>query len=220
MDKIKIIFNKLNLNYVKEITLIAVSNFLTLGLGISLYVIYKSINYIILMFIVFVFLNLIITYRYLLIKNKNITNSLNEISDAFMYFYLDINNQITPIDALNNMKSHCSINLSDNIALLLDEIKKDKSSSPFIKFAKKYPSIIVESLVFSIYQLINDYSIGNIVNYNNCYKEYKNKIENIHSKNYKKQFGFITLTPVIGTMIITILVVISTILLVRGYING
>jgi len=220
MKIIKSFYNNLHLNLIKEIVLIIVSNLLSLVLGISLFIIYKSFNYIILMIIVFIFLNAILVYRYILIKNKIDLENLNEVSNAFMYFYLDVNNKVSPIKALNNVKSHCSINMSNDVSLLLDEISKDSTFSPFIKFANRYPSVIVESLLFTVYRLIAEFNEQNILSFNACYKEYKNKVENIRSKNYKKQFAFITLNPVIGTMIITILVIISTILLVRGYING
>jgi len=220
MLKIKKFFAKLNLNFIKEISLIIISNLLILVFCVSLFIIFKSSNYIILLVILIIFLNVALLYRYILINNKINLNNLTEIKEAFMYFYLDINNNLNPIVALNNMKNHCSIAMNENIVLLLDEIKNDKSFTPFIKFSNKYHSIIVESLILSIYQLINDYSSKNILNFNNSFKNYKNKVDEIYSKTYKNQFSFITLTPVIGTMVITILVIITTILLVRGYING
>lgn len=220
MNKIKNFYVKLNLNFTKELILIITLNVLTLVLGISLYILLKSINYIVLMFIVFIFINAILIYRYILINNKCIFANLNEVSNAFMYFYLDINNKVKPLTALENIKSHCSISMSDNLVLLLDEIKVDKSFTPFIKFSNKYTSIIVETVVLSIYQLVNEYNLDNVIAFNKAYKEYKSKVEGIYSKTYKKQFSFITLTPVIGTMVITIIVIIATILLIRGYING
>lgn len=220
MNKIKSFYSKVNLNLIKEFLFIGISNLLVIVLGISLFVILKSTNYIVLTVIIFIFLNIILLYRYILINKKIDLNNLSEISNSFMYFYLDINNKVKPIEALTNMKSHCSISMSDNVVLLLDEIKKDKTFSPFIKFSNKYPSVIVEKLMLSIYELISNYNETNINVFNNSYKEYKDKVEEIYFKSYKNQFSFITLTPVIGVMIITIIVIISTILLARGYLNG
>lgn len=219
-NKINLFFKNISLNKGKELALLFLVNIFVISLCLALFILFKNFNYIVLLIISFLISNSCLVYRYIHLFNKNRLKALKEIEVSFTYFYLDINSGIKPLVALNNVKSHSSVRLSENIVFLIDEIKKDVSIRPFIKFINKYNDKNVEDLIIAVYKLINSYTPMNIKAFNTIFNNYQNKIDLINDKYTKNQFSFITLTPLIGTAVITIIVIISVILLTRGYING
>lgn len=220
MKKITDFYKRLHLNYLKELIVISLMNVIAIVGCISLYALFKQINYLIILPVVFLVLNACIIYRYIYLLNKINLDNINAINDSFMYFYLEINNQINPLEALNNVKSHSPITISENLTLLLDDYKKENSVNAFIKFANKYHSLEIEDLMVAVYEVIANPTEKQIKEFNKNFKEYINRVDGITSSSHKKQYSFITLTPVISTGIVLIIVIISTVLLVRGYING
>ncbi len=220
MRKIINFYKRLHLNYIKEIIFVSLLNIIAVVGCISLYILFKQMNYLIILPIVFLILNACIIYRYIYLLNKINLDNLNSINDSFMYFYLEINNQIQPLEALNNVKSYSPITISENLTLLLDEYRKENSVNSFIKFANKYYSLAIEDLMVAVYEVVSNPTNKKINDFNKSFKEYINRVDVITSASHKKQYSFITLTPVISTGIVLIIVIISTVLLVRGYING
>lgn len=140
----------------KEFTILIVGNLISL-LGIIISVILlKSTSYI----GVFIGISIIFSALFLnrydskfdVINQKN----LEDFTNLFSYFRIYICNGFSVYSALKEIKTFANPSLRELLEKLIREIDEDKSVQPFVKFAKNFNDVIVEEMMISIYQIIDD----------------------------------------------------------------
>lgn len=89
------------------------------------------------------------------IDKENALN-LEEFSNLFAYFKIYIHNGYNVYSALKEISKFANKSLKRLLDTLINEINNDKSIEPFVKFAKKFNEIIVEEIMLTIYQMVDD----------------------------------------------------------------
>lgn len=146
----------LGLNYTKEV--------LTLGIMIFTLIIITIVGYFLLrtniILIIGIFLAIILTFLYLSrysnIEKNNEINHIDELISLLTYFEIFISNKNNVYTSFKMLLPYSSSFMSESINSLLLQIDNDKSVSPYINFASKFNAKIIESLMLSIYQMVDN----------------------------------------------------------------
>lgn len=146
----------LGLSYQKEIAMIVVIDLIfILGLGALYYFLNQNI-----ILIVGVIVLIAVNYLYLTRYNSLIAikekEHVDELISLLSYFEIFISNKCNVYTAFNNLLPYCSSFMSEAIKIFLQAIDADKSVAPYIQFAAKFENKIVESLMLSIYQMVDN----------------------------------------------------------------
>ena len=115
---------------------------------------------------------------------------------------------------------YSSIFMDESINSLLNQIDVDKSVGPYINFALRFDNRIIESLMLSIYQMVDNGENSGQFNefailFNNIEKDYQSsKIED-----KKRKLDTLDSLPLVGAGGITIILAMSILSIVGDLIN-
>ena len=205
----------------KEFIIILIVNLSLIGLSLASLFILKSFIYLAGgLGIAFIF-NLVFLSRYSKQISYRKTEELREFATLFGYFRIYIHNGYSVYSSLKELVNFASENLKKYLEELLSEIDEDKSVQPFIKFGKRFDEIIVEEMMISIYQLIDD---GETSDYLTQFELIFDKFSDLLYQNYlrakDKRLGTIAASSLIGSAFLMIILTIGIIGIIGELING
>lgn len=146
----------LGLNYSREILIIFSLNFLLLAIGGVAYYFFKEIIILFVAVILLAALNFVYFSRYSSLEKKQEKERVDELISLLSYFEIYISNKHNVYNAFKMLLPYCSTFMEGAINDLLNQIDMDKSVGPFITFASKFTNRVVESLMLSIYQMVDN----------------------------------------------------------------
>ncbi|MBQ0008845.1 MAG: hypothetical protein KBS97_00985 [Firmicutes bacterium] len=153
--------------------------------------------------------------------NKMHTNNLLEFSDLFNFFRIYIKNGYNVYSALKEISYFANENLKELLSKLLDEIDEDKSVQPFINFAHNFNEIIIEELMISIYQMIDE---GEQSNYLTQFEFIFDKFsESLTTKELKKKdsrLGTLSSSALVGSCFLIVVIAIGVVGVIGDMTNG
>ena len=156
MKKLKEKMLFLGLNPKKEFLIILIADLSFLAIGLTLFFLLKELIYgVTFVGVIFIF-DLAFLSRYSRQINDINTKNLQEFSVIFGYFRIFIRNGYSVYSALKEIVNFANPRLKNFLEELITEIDEDKTVQPFVKFAKRFNEIIVEEMMISIYQMIDD----------------------------------------------------------------
>lgn len=208
MKKLKNKIEDLGLNYNKEIALLLGASLSIIILSVITYLYFKNIKLVIIgIALLFAFI-ISYFYRYSLIEDKNKRKLLKNFIDYFSFFRIYIFNGDSVYTALNKTTDYASKEIKQNIDYLIEEINQDKTINPFIKFANKFKSKLIEDVMISIYQMIEN---GNNTNYINqfitIFENLKKRINSEEEFKRNERFNTLVNTALVGSALIMIILV-------------
>ena len=221
MKKLKEKMLILGLNPKKEFLVVLISNLVLLVAGILLYVFLKDILYPVACGFLMLVFDLVFLTRYSkLINNKN-TENLREFAALFGYFRIYLRNGFSVYSALKEITSFANEDLKKDLQTLISEIDEDKSVQPFVKFSKKFNEIIVEEMMISIFQMVDD---GESSDYLHQFELIFDKFSNLLYEKYLRtknnRLGTLSSMPLIGACFLIIVLTIGVIGILGELING
>lgn len=210
----------LGLSYTKEMMILIIIEVVLIATSVALYFINKKV-------LVLVFGGagtLIVGYlyisRYSSLENKRKKEHVDELISLLSYFELFISNKNNVYNSFKMLLPYSSIFMDEAINSLLNQIDVDKSVGPYITFASKFENRIVESLMLSIYQMVDNGENSAQFNefailFNNIEKDYQTaKIED-----KKRKLESLDSLPLMGAGAITIILAMSILSIVGELIN-
>ena len=211
----------LGLNPKKELIIELSVNILALLSCIVLYIFLKQITYcLFIVGFVFIFNILFLTRYSKQIEKKNVAN-LQEFATLFGYFRIYIHNGFSVYSALKELTNCANHDLKLMLETLLKEIDEDKSVQPFINFARKFNEIVVEEMMISIYQLIDDGETSEyLMQFELIFDKFSDLLyqKNLRSKDSK--LGTLGSTPLIGSCFLIIVLTIGIISIIGDLLSG
>ena len=210
----------LGLDYRKEIVIILAIFILFVGAGIGSYFLFKEIYISILIGFMGIALPIYYLTRYSKLEKEIEKGHIDEFVSLLSYFKIFISNKNNVYNSLKMLLPYSSPFLQENIQILLDSIDQDKSIGPYVNFSNKFHSRVIESLMLSIYQMVD-----NGVN-ENGFNEFDVLFNNIRAKHNeelidksKKSLDTLNSFPLIGAGALTIILSISILSIVGELVN-
>ena len=220
MSKLKDRLIALNISFNKEIVRYVIILVLLLAGFIAAGIITKMNA----VFIVMAFVIVIFTYfyfsRYKSVESRQKRNDLIEFVNLFTFFKIYLKNGFGVYASLKEISNFANSSLKDKLEKLLLEIDEDKSITPYITFARYFDELIVEEMMISIYQMVDDGSDSNyLIQFELIFDKFSELLhqEELHSKD--KTLGTLTSSSLIGSAYLIVMITIGVISLLGDMIN-
>lgn len=210
----------LGLSYQKELFIIALISIVFVVITLVIILILKEIyNALIALAFGAVVLYMYISRYRTMEKNKEKEN-VDELISLLSYFEIFISNGNNVYTSFKMLLPYCSQYLSDAVTSLLNQIDVDKTVGPYINFATKFNNRIVDSLMLSIYQMVdNGENVVELTEFDLLFNNIKNKNQEELIDSHKKSLDSLNTFPLVGAGAITIILSISIISIIGDYIN-
>jgi len=154
------------------------------------------------------------------IDTKN-TENLQEFATIFGYFRIFIHNGYSVYSALKEITCFANADLKIFLSDLLSDIDKDKTVQPFIDFARHFHEVIVEEMMISIYQLIDDGETSDyLMQFELIFDKFSDLLYQKYLRGKDSRLGTIGSAPLIGSCFLIIVLTIGIISLIGELING
>ena len=156
--------------------------------------------------------------RQIMAKNSE---NLQEFATIFGYFRIFLHNGYSVYSGLKEIINFASDNLKRSLEKLINDIDKDKSVQPFVDFAHQFNEIIIEEMMISIYQLIDD---GESSDYLNQFELIFDKFSDLLYQKYLRtkdsRLGLLSSAPLIGSCFLIIVLTLGIITIIGDLVNG
>ena len=219
-NKIRETIEFAGLSYQKEMTKITLINIVMLIAGVALYFFLKNIIYSMFVLIALAVLNYVLISQYNDKKKAIIKSRENELIAIISYFDVYIRNNNNVYQSFNLLIPYCSFWMKGKIEELLEEIDKDKTVQPFVNFANNFKNIATQSLMLSIYQMIDQgENSEQLTHFNVLFDEISRNRNQKMVEQKNKALSNMSTFPLIGAGLITISLTISILTILGDLIN-
>ncbi len=210
----------LGLSFQKEMLILLVIIIFTLILTVVSYILLKDI----IIPLITLGLGVVIVYfylsRYSSLEKKKEKDKVEEFISLLSYFEVFISNGNNVYTSFRNLLSYSSSDLQEEIETLLNQIDVDKTVGPFINFASKFNNRTIESLMLSIYQMVdNGENNGEMTEFNVIFANFKEKHLSYIIEGKKKSLDSLGSFPLVGAGAITLILSISIISIIGDFVN-
>lgn len=220
MKKIKGFLQSLNLNFKKEVCLYLSINLIFIGLAVTIYVLTNNLFFLSIIILIDVFCNVALIMRYSFIKDK----ILKSHEDEFIYFiqYLEIflSNGYNVYSSFIAIKSFMSYWMQDRIDELTLAIDQDKTIAPYIAFSKNFKTPIVSNVMMNIFQMVNQgEDVKKLEQFDLLFIRFFENHQELETIKTKKSMDNLSIFPLIGAGIITIMLIVGVVIIMEDMIN-
>lgn len=212
---------RLGLSPKKEFLIFGIVNCVLFAVGITLFIILKSPIILIFSGVFVGIFSILYLSRYGSTIEKNNTENLVEFSELFSYFRIYIKNGYNVYNALKEISSFANKNLREMLEVLLEEIDSDKSVKPFINFANNFNEIIIEELMISIYQMIDDGEQSNyLIQFEFIFDKFSESITQKQLQKKNSRLGTFCSSALVASCFLIIVITIGIVGLIGELTNG
>ncbi len=158
--------------------------------------------------------------RYSSLEKRQEKERVDQLVSLISYFELFISNGHNVYTSFKMLLDYSDIFLQDAINELLNQIDVDKTVGPFITFASKFKDPIVESLMLSIFQMVdNGEGAMNLNEFDILSNNIKEKYQEDLVENKKRSLESLNSFPLIGAGAITLVLSLSIVSVIGDYVN-
>lgn len=210
----------LGLSYQKEVMILILFPLVFIVGGFAVYYFFKELIAAIGIGIAGLGLDYFYYSRYSKLEKEMERDHINEFISLMSYFEAFISNGNNVYNSFKMLIPYSSPFMDDVINSLLIQIDMDKSVGPYITFASKFNSHVIESLMLSIYQMIDSGESSNqFTEFEFLFTNIKNNYSEELIEQKKKSLDSLNSFPLIGAGFLTITLSICIVSLIGGYIN-
>lgn len=154
-------------------------------------------------------------------KNSKSLQNINEFINVFTYFKIYIKNGLTVYDSFLEIRQYCSTWMYNQVELLISEIDEDKSILPYINFAKKFNHNVIEEIMITIYQMVDDGTDYKYINsFTYIFDEFKKSIEKQNIEKAERSLASKSNLCLIGSAFFTLAIMIGVIGMLGASLSG
>ena len=221
MSKLKERLSHLQISFNKEIVrFAAISVVVTVGFLVA--ILMTKIYYLAIAYLIFM---LIFSYfyfsRYKSMENKQKQDDLIEFVNLFTFFRIYLKNGFGVYTSLKEISSFANQSLKEKLEKLIQEIDDDKTIAPFVNFAHHFEELIVEEMMISIYQMIDDGSDSNyLVQFELIFDKFSELLHTKQLNNKDKSLANLTMTSLVGSAYLIITITLGVVTLLGEMLNG
>lgn len=212
---------QLGLNLKKEGLILLITNLILILGGVATYFVIKQLLYPAVCLAIALLFDVVFLTRYSKqIDGKNIEN-LQDFATLFGYFRIFIHNGYSVYSALKELLNFANNDLKNYLNTLLNSIDEDKTVQPFVDFARHFNEIIVEEMMISIYQLIDDGETSDyLMQFELIFDKFSDLLYQKYLRGKDSKLGTIGSAPLIGSCFLIIVLTIGIISVIGELVNG
>lgn len=208
MKKLKNKIKDLGLNFNKEITIFFIGFFLILSSFILSILFIKSSLVSIAFLICLLVFSFAYFYRYSLMEENNKSKSVGLFIEYFSYFRIYIFNGESVYTSLEKTLEFADNKIKPLVEGLIAEINEDKSINPFMRFAKNFDNKLIEEIMISIYEMVENGTNPNYINqFTTLFENFKMRINKENEEKRNEKFDRYTMSSLAGSGVIMIILV-------------
>ena len=221
MKKFKERIDRLGLSYKKEVTICLLINLVLFGGLAALFLFTHKIPYLIYGAAFILVFNYVYLTRYKAMERELNQSNVIDFVSIFTYFKIYLNNGYNVYKSLELISKFANQDVKERFDVLQGEIDEDKSLQPFITFAKTFDNLLIEQLMISVYQMVDE---GNNSSYLRQFEVLFTKLsDDLYTKEFQKQdkkLGSMTAYPLIGSATLILMITVGVINLIGDMIGG
>ncbi len=159
--------------------------------------------------------------RYNSMIEKIRVENLFELNYLLGFFRVYIRNGYNVYQALKELVNFANADLKKLLETLVSEIDGDKSVQPFVNFAKNFKEIVVEEMMLSIYQMIDDGEQSNYLNqFELIFDKFSDVMNEEKLRKKDRSLGSLSSAPLIGSCFLIIIITVGIVGVIGEIING
>lgn len=221
MSKLKERLLALHISFNKEIVRYVIITILLLTAFIVAAILTKLIALVIVMIVVLIAFTYLYFSRYKGVERKQKEIDLLEFVNLFTFFKIYLKNGFGVYASLKEISNFANESLKEKIEKLLQEIDEDKTVTPFVNFASYFDELIVEEMMISIYQMIDDGSDSNyLIQFELIFDKFSELLHKKQLDNKDKGLSNLTASALVGSAYLIIVITIGVVTLLGDMING
>ena len=212
--------NALGLSYQKEMMFLVLLIVIVIALAFITYMFFKQIYFP--LFIVGGGVIAVYFYlsRYSSLERKQEKEHVDQLISLLSYFEIFISNGNNVYTSFKMLIPYAEIFIQDAINAMLMQIDVDKTIGPYINFASKFNNRTIESLMLSIYQMVdNGENAIELSEFNLLFNNIKEKHFDEMIDSHKKSLDLFNSFPLIGAGAITIVLSLCIVSIIGDYVN-
>ena len=221
MNKMRERIEKLGLNFKKELTYIVLIAILGLIAAIAMIVILKNYQFALIIVLLVAIGEFLYVNRYKGLEEKQRKDVQNEFIAIFSFFKIYIKNGMNVYSALKEVSLFVSPKLKERFDALTTDIDSDKTVEPFVKFAKTFDELVIEQMMISVYQMVDE---GVDSPYFNQFEVIFSSLSNeMHQKELRAKESSLSTqsaAPLMGSAILIVLITIGVVTVIGEMIGG
>ncbi len=219
--KFKKRLENIGLNYKKEIAIYVVVILLLItssGLGYfflrSLYILVASLGFA----LIFTF---IYFSRYSSMEEKQKLDNINDFINVFTFFKTYIKNDYNIYSSLKEISTFSNQFTLEKLNILINEIDNDKTVEPFIRFARNYDLLIIEQLMISVFQMVDQGNNSSYINqFDILFSKLKDEQYQKDNGRKEKRLSSLTVFPMIGSGYLIIVISVGVVQMIGEMLSG
>ena len=158
--------------------------------------------------------------RYSSLERKQEKEHVDQLISLLSYFEIFISNGNNVYTSFKMLIPYAEIFIQDAINAMLMQIDVDKTIGPYINFASKFNNRTIESLMLSIYQMVdNGENAIELSEFNLLFNNIKEKHFDEMIDSHKKSLDLFNSFPLIGAGAITIVLSLCIVSIIGDYVN-
>ena len=212
--------NALGLSYQKEMMFLILLIVIVIALAFITYIFVKQIYFPLFIvgggaIAVYFYLS-----RYSSLERKQEKEHVDQLISLLSYFEIFISNGTNVYTSFKMLIPYAEIFIQDAINAMLMQIDVDKTIGPYINFASKFNNRTIESLMLSIYQMVdNGENTIELSEFNLLFNNIKEKHFDEMIDSHKKSLDLFNSFPLIGAGAITIVLSLCIVSIIGDYVN-
>ena len=159
--------------------------------------------------------------RYSTLEKRREKEHTDELISLLSYFEIFISNGNNVYTSFKLLLPYCSVFMEDALNLFLNQVDVDKSVGPYINFASKFSNHTVESLMLSIYQMVDSgENVSQFSEFDLLFSNIRNKFQEDLLESKKRSLDSLNSFPLFGAGAITITLSMSIISIIGELTHG
>lgn len=210
----------IGLSFKRELIIFISLNLLMVTGGILL-IIFKMTNFIILIYFIFIpLVDYLYLGRYKNLVDKIDDNHNNEFISLLSYFEIYISNKNNVYKSIEMLIPFSSDWMGERLSNLLKEIDLDKSVVPYVRFAKNFTYLVIENVMISIYQMVEDgEDEKSLAHFDFVFSSLYSSLSTSKILRHEKNMDALNAFPLFGAGLITVTLTLSIIALLGELTN-
>jgi len=215
MKKLKNRIERLGFSYRKEVGVYLTLIIIVLFLGVCGFAFLKKEIYLLLGLMVMGVVTILYYQRYVLKEIEIKKHRINDFINYFSFLRIYILNGESVYTAITKTLDFADESLKPYVEDLISQINEDKSINPYMKFAKNFDNKLVDEIMISVYEMVDNGSNLSYINqFTTLFENFKLRINKENEDKRIESFGRYVSTSLLGSGMIMIILVFGIVNLV------